>query len=482
MSVELSEIALNGDIYYNATQLKELEPAFFFKCSRCIKKVVEVKNIPGEGYIFASANKTGYKVYEENPPKTAALYIKKSWAEENILKNVRKSDDSVSTSDVDYTVAPPLIFLEDECKFRDEEGNILEIETRGVRTPTGIYFLVKDVSELFGITELCKVLINNASSYVYNEDYICFISKDVYGKLHKILYLTYEGLLRVIMTTRSNKTRPFMKWITRVLFTVQMGEQEAKEELASEILSVNVKSMREALSRSSTSVPCVYLFSLGLCKDLRLSMSIDDTIPDNYIVVKYGFTNDLNRRTTEHASKFGKLDGVNMELIQYTYIDPIFLSEAEKDICGYFKDIEIPITTYETQKELVAINPSHMKQVLKQYKALNMLYAGHTKEMAAEIDKLKTTIERQEEKLKTTIERQQEREKYEREILMCNYERQLSSEKHDKELLIQKHRNELSEERHRADMYAMEIKNLKAILRKDISIDDIESSLSNIKL
>lgn len=225
------------------------------------------------------------------------------------------------------------------------------------------------------------------------------------------------------------------------------------------------------MSRSSTSVPCVYLFSLGLCKDLRLSMSIDDTIPDNYIVVKYGFTNDLNRRTTEHASKFGKLDGVNMELIQYTYIDPIFLSEAEKDICGYFKDIEIPITTYETQKELVAINPSHMKQVLKQYKALNMLYAGHTKEMAAEIDKLKTTIERQ-----------QEREKYEREILMSNYERKLSREKHEKELLIQKHMNELSEERHRADMYAMEIKNLKAMLRKNISIDDIECSLSNIKL
>ena len=44
--------------------------------------------------------------------------------------------------------------------------------------------------------------------------------------------------------------------------------------------------------------------------------------------------------------------------MDFSYIDPKFLSEAETSLKEYFQTIEIPIK-YEKYTELIAINPTH---------------------------------------------------------------------------------------------------------------------------
>ena len=49
-------------------------------------------------------------------------------------------------------------------------------------------------------------------------------------------------------------------------------------------------------------------------------MSLDNSIKDTDIVVKYGFTDDLSRRTNEHVKEYEKkIKGSKLENINYVY-------------------------------------------------------------------------------------------------------------------------------------------------------------------
>ena len=58
-------------------------------------------------------------------------------------------------------------------------------------------------------------------------------------KVTKELFLTYEGLLRVLFVSRSGVAHKFTSWATEKLFTIQMGTQKQKRTLASNILGVD---------------------------------------------------------------------------------------------------------------------------------------------------------------------------------------------------------------------------------------------------
>ena len=104
-------------------------------------------------------------------------------------------------------------------------------------------------------------------------------------------------------------------------------------------------------------------------------MNLPNTIPDDHIIIKYGLTDDLERRSGEHNREYGKINGVNLGLMEFSYIDPKFLFDAESDLKDYFKTIEISVK-YESYSELVAINPKHENQIKKQYKFIGTEYQG----------------------------------------------------------------------------------------------------------
>ena len=103
-------------------------------------------------------------------------------------------------------------------------------------------------------------------------------------------------------------------------------------------------------------------------------------------------TDDIERRTKEHDKQYGAIKGVQLGLMEFSYIDPKFLSEAEADIKDFFQTIEIPIE-YKSYKELVAIDPKHEKQIQKQYKYIGTEYQVNITELVMQIKDLKTKLE-----------------------------------------------------------------------------------------
>ena len=266
----------------------------------------------------------------------------------------------------------------DEEKFHDNDGNIYEIETRGERDAEKIYFSVKDFAAAFELSRLTETLINPKSKYDRGLDYQCFhINRLIIneGKSGRNLFLTYQGALRVLFCSRNKPANKFRKWATRTLFTAQLGTREQKETLSAGLLGVPIKSLKQVLNKSTSSVPCVYIFTLSLAKDLREHMNIPADVPDNHMIAKFGLTEDLKRRSGEHVKKYEKIKNAKVELFKYCYIDPKYLSDAEVYIKKYFNDDEVNIN-YENNKELVSINPKNKSHLNRMFELIKQRYSG----------------------------------------------------------------------------------------------------------
>jgi hypothetical protein len=297
--------------------------------------------------------------------------------------------------------------------------------TNGSRECDKIYFKVKDVGQEFDMENLQNIVIKNNTRYTLDTDYKFFICNKKNNILNKTgkkqqvikeLFLTYEGMLRVLFVSNNGKTNKFIKWATEKLFTIQMGTTDQKIRMASDILGTDAKSVTEVFNKNSKSLPCVYLFTLGYVKDLRQSMSIDNNIDDNSIVAKYGFTKDLSRRTNEHMKKYGKITNCELKLKTYSYIDPQYMSNAESDIRSCMNALNIHMS-YNSETELVTLNSSYMKIALTQFENISSKYMGHVSELI-------TLLKDSENK------------------------NMLEVEKHKNELLIETHRNDLMVERY----------------------------------
>ena len=64
-----------------------------------------------------------------------------------------------------YEEAPNILELEIEEKFKDKNGNIIEIEVRGERKYNNSYFKFKDVSNGFNMPNLYASVMNETSNY-----------------------------------------------------------------------------------------------------------------------------------------------------------------------------------------------------------------------------------------------------------------------------------------------------------------------------
>lgn len=406
--------------YYNATDLKKYDPNYFYGTSGGIRKIIARKKIDSSKYHYATLSKKfGWtSCYHQNKPSTKAkLLLIEEWVVANVPKMMPDSDASKKEK-YEYPEAPKILYLEDAEKFKDDNCNIVEIETRGERTPKGIYFLATDVSNVFEMPNLNKTLIDKDKGYKLNKHYKTFThgalptresppnkhhktfnhgrltiteyppSKPIYKRQ---LFITYRGMLKILFSSRSGNADKFVEWATETLFTIQMGTVEQKEVLCSKLIGQPVKNIRAVFNTCSKKIPCIYRFSLGNAKTLRHSMNLPEDIKDDYVIIKYGLTNDLDRRSAEHAREYEKIKGVKLGLIDFSYIDPQFLQQAETDIKDYFSTYE-NFVKYNNYTELVAINPLHEKLIKKQFNLIGTAYQGHITELVIQIEKLKNII------------------------------------------------------------------------------------------
>ena len=400
----VSKITVDDIEYYLADDLFEHYKLFFRGCINS-RAIIKKKKISEDDYIFIKYNKTTneYIVSDGKSRKCDKLYLSQNYVESNVPE--LSNNDEVK---YEYEYAPEILELKDDEKFHDNEGNIYDIETRGVRDCDGIYFRVSDVSVAFDIQYLSNSLIDkDRDGYIEKEHYIYFILSEMSTAQKtinkKVLFLTYEGILRVLFVSKNNKTKPFNKWATKILFAVHMGSEEHKDELISDIKHIPAKTIKAIFNKSASTTPCIYLFKLGNVKELRQSMNISTEIQDDYMICKYGYTDDLKRRTGEHSATFKKIKKTNLELLIYSNIDVLRLSEAESFIGNVLHPY---FFNYENYEELIVINNSCLEKIMEIYKKIVELYGGRSKDLLNQIKDMK--IEHQ-------LELMEQRIKYERE-------------------------------------------------------------------
>jgi hypothetical protein len=422
--------AFDGWEVYNADDLRDYDSNFFYGCSRGIRKIIERKKIDDSDYKWGTKTKNGWKTCSQECPK-GKLLLKAEWVHDNVPKMAVNKDVKY-----EYEEAPNVLHLDEEEKFKDINGVSLDIEVRGERHEDKVYFKVKDVSKAFDMEGLYRIIIDKHTKYEENIEYKYFIQhnvktfeNDTSKKVHKkTLYLTYSGMLRVLFASYSKNAHKFRKWATEKLFTLQMGTKEQKQALVSDALGVTVAAVREVFKKSSTSVPCVYLFAFGTVGDLRTTMSIDTKFNDDDVVYKYGMTKDLVSRTQQHQADYGKINGVTLKLKYYSFIDPQYVSEAETDIRTFFNSLDMKLE-YDNRSELVVIKSQHIEIVKKQYQNLSMLYAGHIKELVQKIKDLEKDLEMRDERHNNALKLKDERYNNIIELNKVKYEAEINTYK-----------------------------------------------------
>lgn len=288
-----------------------------------------------------------------------------------------------------YLPAPDILEMADDEKLCDDEGNIYEIEVRGERSVDKCYFKASDVETALGMENITGTLQKGTTdrecvSFEEEKHYQSFIAPidrggSSHGYKRPIIYLTYLGFVRMLFVRRHPIAEQFQKWAVRNLFTLRHGMPETKQELAGELLGTNVDSIKSFLATDTSTVSAIYLFIIGRIGDLRDEMKIDvkRRFDDNGLVAKFGYTADLRRRTLEHSKTFNKFKGANIYLRCHARVDPKFLSEAEKDLSGFFETEECLVTDNKKYEELVILNKKYIKStVFDKFKSIGVIYEG----------------------------------------------------------------------------------------------------------
>uniref|UniRef100_A0A6C0HX92 Bro-N domain-containing protein n=1 Tax=viral metagenome TaxID=1070528 RepID=A0A6C0HX92_9ZZZZ len=427
----LSDIIINDKQYILGDYLFNNAPIYSKGC-RSSRDIISKKQIEAKNYIYARHKDNKWVITDGKSFKFDKIFFIKSFVDK--IPEFKNDENNNEISK-----APSIITLKDEEKFTDNDGNIIEIETRGERAVDKIYFKVKDVSDGFDMKNLQNDLIKSHTSYENDKDYKYFICEKKDNLLKKTskqtttkkeLFLTYEGILRVLFVSKCGRANTFIKWATEKLFIIQMGTNEQKIKLR-DSLGVLPEVVKEVCKKSTSPISCIYLFSLGTVASLRKTFninSINNIYNDNDIVIKYGRTEDLERRTTEHNNDYGKLENVELRLMMYSFVDSSYASDAETDIANYINNNNhFSKHKFEGRNELAIISKDKIDMIKKEYEKIRKIYAGSLKELLNEIERLKQENELNNLKHQINIQKLEhslelQKEKYENEILKRDFE------------------------------------------------------------
>ena len=87
---------------------------------------------------------------------------------------------------------------------------------------------------------------------------------------------------------------------------------------------------------------------------MRQHFNLDKFKDDNDKVYKYGRTEDIGRRNSEHHKTYRKLKNNSFGLTLYSYIDEKFVSKAETKLKQFFNNANAHVGG-ANQNELVVI-------------------------------------------------------------------------------------------------------------------------------
>lgn len=366
-------LKIENEYVYLADDLRKYDKTFFTGCMKTSRLIVEKKKISEDAYLFITKRNDIWKISVEKYKK-AYLAIKYWWVDEN-MESMKKT-----------YISEPV-----EIKFDDSlfDG----ITVRGSNDVTKCYFKVVDINKKIDIVKIDN--LNNTVDYVYFG-----------GTKNKIMYLTYNGLIKFIFTSRNKKAESFQEWASRILFTHQVGTQEQKQKLIKSLVGVDVNNAIELLTTSVSDIACVYLLVIDTVKNLRSKMKISDDFEDTSYICKYGETDDLRRRISEHKKTFAEYND-NIKLKYYSIIDASNVTRAETSMRNKFEHMDVTCDLIG-QKELIILDKQQLKDVSNIYEETGIVYGASLKDYKTQTDKKIIELEHQYDidtiKLKSEIE------------------------------------------------------------------------------
>ena len=404
----MNKVYINKKYYYNALDIIK-NAKIYCKGIRNGREMMKTFKIEHPDYIYARCKDDIWSESNGKSIKLDKIMIRRQY----ILDNDELNNEINSEKEV-LPPLPDLIVLEDKEKVCDDDGNVLEIETRGVRECDKIFFNLKDIIQRFDIKKLQDTILRKDSKYE-KKHYTQFEQIIPGNNKEKNYYLTYEGILKVLFSSRSGNVSKFIKWATKTLFTIQLGTVNEKKKLAADILGVPIKEFNQSLKANTGSIASIYFITLGTGKSLRKSMNLDSSILDDDVISIYGYTKDLQRRLKEHQIHYKYIKGSNLMLKYYSYIDKTYLSKAEKDIKDHFISTESHLE-YGSEKEMVCTDKNTLKYLQSYYNTVGKSYEGDKTEIIAQITAMDL--------------------KHKYEIDMLNNKIELMAETHSKEVAL----------------------------------------------
>lgn len=453
-----------GRLMYFAEELKAYAPAYFYGCARTVRKIIQRKSIPQSYYKFVK-EKNGALQPSVETYNRSKLLLDATWAQHNVFRyapaSVRKNaafcpcllseaaalplpatittsacddnDDDDMDVDDDDAAAPPVLHLNDHDKFKDLTGKPLQIEIRGLRTPSGCYFLLRDVLDGFGITSV----VTRREGYVKGTHYRTFISSSSSSGARRV-FLTYKGIMRLLSELHIPMlVLRFQDWATTKLFTSYPQHRQTAPAPAPpavvDALGTHARVMQDVFKADVSAVACVYLFTLGTVDELRDVLGIDASVPGQAVVCKFGNTNDLVRRTADHLNDYGKIPRVVLKIKHYAAVDPKFVVEAEGDLRTFFAKLGMRMEI-KGRRELVAVLPDAMESIKRQYVLIQSAHAGRNNELIERVKDLEQKLAAKDQEIALMVS------KHENALLRTEYERDMSLADKDREISVIKQR------------------------------------------
>ena len=296
------------------------------------------------------------------------LYLQDEWVFLNIPKMIQLNNNNKINIEELYNIppAPEILVLSNNEMFKDSDNNIIEIEVRGAREHNKCFFKAKDISKEFDIPSLIDNIKDIRSEYIEKTHYIFFTITNINNICKKEIFLTYEGMIRLLRVSRSKNVKKFIPYSTKnyLLFNLEYNQY-----LTPSLPNLNTKIIKNIFNKPSNEISTVYLFNIGPANHLLKT----NIYSDDDILCKYGCTKNISRRTLEHKKKFKNIYQANISILLHAIIDPQYIFKAENNIKEYFKFNKL---SPSDKTELIVINKHDMLNIEIYYKSLQNKYIG----------------------------------------------------------------------------------------------------------
>jgi len=356
---------------FKADDLRAAHPEFFAGSATNRKFVEHKKILPGSYHFASHSIKHGWKpcsmAYVQGK-----LLLSEAWVRAHVPGMAKEPAENEACP-----AAPPVLALTDAERFQDAQGKPLDIETRGERHFDRIFFKVADVARAFDLPDLMNTLAKEHTRYETPMHYMYFYAEGTPDNVRGVKrgFLTYLGMVRVLMVSRSLAAERFQRWAIALLFAAQMGSSTQRQDAAAGLLGVSVGVVRQVLGMGTTTA-AIYLFALGKVRDLRATMGLDAALPDDALVFKYGRTDDLGRRAAEHQRDYGR----ELRLTNWAAIDPDRLTEAEAMLRELFLGMGLSKRIdYDERRELIVATPTEHACLGKYVAQCGELFSGRVR-------------------------------------------------------------------------------------------------------